>query len=128
VLGTRFTVNNREEAGVAVQVTEGAVRIDAADDPQAPPSETQTTVHSGHLWNFAAGRMSLEPTPVPTVQVEAAPTAATPPTASDARAIGHAAKSKRPIQKEFLIEVPPQMMPMDDTAAPLPKAATPAKR
>lgn len=128
VLGTRFTVTNREEAGVAVQVTDGAVRIDAADDPQAPPSETLTTVRAGHLWNFAAGRLSLEPTPVPTVQTEAAPAASSPPPASDAESADRPVKAKRPVQKEFVIEVPPQSMPMDDSAAPLPKAATPAKR
>ena len=65
VLGTRFTVRHDEtDSGVAVQVTEGTVRVDEADDPYAAPGETMTAVRAGHRWEFAAGRMALEPIPV----------------------------------------------------------------
>lgn len=64
VLGTRFTVRHDEtDSGVGVQVTEGTVRVDEAEDPYAQPGETMTTVHAGHRWQFAAGRMALEPIP-----------------------------------------------------------------
>ena len=64
VLGTRFAVrHDSASSGVQVQVVEGAVRVDSADDPYAGPSETTTTVRAGQRWHYAAGRMALEPIP-----------------------------------------------------------------
>lgn len=64
VLGTRFAVrHDSANSGVQVQVVEGAVRVDSADDPYAGPSETTTTVRAGQRWHYAAGRMALEPIP-----------------------------------------------------------------
>ncbi len=64
VVGTRFVIRHDDnDSGVAVQVTEGAVRVDQADDPYAPPGDTLTTVRAGNRWQYAGGRMQLEPIP-----------------------------------------------------------------
>lgn len=64
VVGTRFVIRHDDnDSGVAVQVTEGAVRVDQADDPYAQPGDTLTMVRAGHRWQYAGGRMSLEPIP-----------------------------------------------------------------
>lgn len=64
VLGTRFVVRQDiDGSGGHVQVTEGAVRVDAADEPGAPLDETTTVVRAGQSWHHTAGVMSLEPTP-----------------------------------------------------------------
>ncbi len=67
VVGTRFTVQHTtSSAGVQVQVLEGAVRVDQADDWwKAQSSDTMTTVRAGNRWHFDAGRMALEPIPLP---------------------------------------------------------------
>lgn len=67
VVGTRFTVQHTtSSAGVQVQVSEGAVRVDQADDWwKAPSSDTMTTVRAGNRWHYDAGRMALEPIPLP---------------------------------------------------------------
>ncbi len=76
VVGTRFAVRQDPAgAGGRVVVTEGAVRVDAADDPAAPNAETMTMVRAGHRWQQASGVMSLEP--IPTSQTVEAPAAAT---------------------------------------------------
>jgi len=132
VLGTRFTVRHSSpEAGVSVQVTEGAVRVDAADDPAAPQAETTTTVRAGNRWQFAAGRMALEPIPLPAalpsvavpvsmpLQAKAQVERPLPPIEGPmqvdgtwlkqpdkARRDGKSAAAKR----SFVIEVPPQAM------------------
>ncbi|MSQ82415.1 MAG: hypothetical protein EXR77_05780 [Myxococcales bacterium] len=62
VVGTRFAVRqDATGAGGRVDVTEGAVRVDAADDPASPNSETMTVVRAGHRWQHVGGVMSLEP-------------------------------------------------------------------
>jgi hypothetical protein len=62
VVGTRFIVKHpRADNAVAVVVSEGAVRVDAADDPGQPLAETLTIVRAGQQWQHTAGRMSLEP-------------------------------------------------------------------
>jgi hypothetical protein len=67
VVGTRFTVQHTtSSAGVQVQVSEGAVRVDQSDDWwKAPSSDTMTTVRAGNRWHYDAGRMALEPIPLP---------------------------------------------------------------
>ncbi len=97
VVGTRFAVRQDPAgAGGRVVVTEGAVRVDAADDPAAPNAETMTMVRAGHRWQHTSGVMSLEPIPavetadigVPAA-VEPAPVAAESGVAEDP---AHAAK------------------------------------
>ncbi len=64
VVGTRFVIRHDEnDSGVVVQVTEGAVRVDQADDPYAAPGDTLTMVRAGNRWQYAGGRMALEPIP-----------------------------------------------------------------
>ncbi len=64
VVGTRFVIrHDANDSGVAVQVTEGAVRVDQADDPYAAPGDTLTMVRAGNRWQYAGGRMALEPIP-----------------------------------------------------------------
>ena len=78
VMGTRFVVRHDDnDSGVAVQVTEGAVRVDQADDPYAQPGDTLTMVRAGNRWQYAGGRMELEPIPAAAVAIPAA--AAVPP-------------------------------------------------
>lgn len=69
VIGTRFTVQHTTaSAGVQVQVLEGAVRVDQADDWwKAPNGDTTVTARAGNRWRYSAGRMSLEPIPLPGV-------------------------------------------------------------
>lgn len=126
VMGTRFSVRHTSaDSGVAVQVTEGAVRVDAADDPNAPSAETTTTVRPGQRWHYEAGRMALEPIPALIERAAAAaPGAATPIGAAppEAPSAGTAAKPARaPAAKpelvqpdipkhKYVIEVPPQEM------------------
>lgn len=74
VVGTRFVIRHDDtDSGVAVQVTEGAVRVDQADDPYAQPGDTLTTVRAGNRWQYAGGRMQLEPIPA-AAPVQVAPT------------------------------------------------------
>ena len=64
VVGTRFVIRHDDsDSGVAVQVTEGAVRVDQADDPYAAPGDTLTMVRAGNRWQYVGGRMALEPIP-----------------------------------------------------------------
>jgi hypothetical protein len=64
VMGTRFVVRHDDnDSGVVVQVTEGAVRVDQADDPYAQPGDTLTMVRAGNRWQYIGGRMALEPIP-----------------------------------------------------------------
>lgn len=68
VVGTRFTIRHDDnDSGVVLQVTEGAVRVDQADDPYALPGDTLTMVRAGQRWQYAGGRMALEPIPAPLV-------------------------------------------------------------
>lgn len=128
VVGTRFTVRHPMDGSSAtVDVTEGAVRVDDADDWLASTSgEMMTTVRAGQRWRQSDGRMALEPIPAhePAAAPELAPSAATPP-ASSTRAAATApsslaepsapdaprAKSPRTgpgKQRNILIEVPTQ--------------------
>lgn len=77
VVGTRFAVR-QDGAGAEgrVTVTEGAVRVDSADDPAAPAAETTTVVRAGHRWRHGGGVMSLEP--VPAAEPAQAPAQAMP--------------------------------------------------
>ncbi len=61
VVGTEFTVRHDQEGRVAVAVTEGAVRVDEADDPWRKVSETTSVVRAGNRWRFTGGRMDLGP-------------------------------------------------------------------
>lgn len=61
VLGTEFTVTHDHQGRVAVEVSEGAVRVDKADDPWRTGSETTSVVRAGHRWRFTAGHMELGP-------------------------------------------------------------------
>ncbi len=63
VVGTRFAVQHAmASAGLQVQVTEGAVRVDQAEDWwHGPSGDTVTTVHAGQRWRMDGGRLSLEP-------------------------------------------------------------------
>lgn len=132
VMGTRFTVRHASaDAGVSVQVTEGAVRVDAADDPNAVAAETTTTVRPGNRWHYEAGRMALEPIPVEVAQPSApvaipAPAAAPEPPAVEtsepastqprhvarpaAAPVKAEAAAPDPARRKFVIEVPPQTM------------------
>ncbi len=102
VVGTRFVIRHDDnDSGVAVQVTEGAVRVDQADDPYALPGDTLTMVRAGNRWQYAGGRMALEPIPavapvqaLPAAQVEpvVAP-AAEPVGAPEAAAVPVAARA-----------------------------------
>lgn len=137
VVGTQFTVTqggNGEEA--SVEVREGAVRVDAADDALAPPAETTTMVRPGQRWRFGRGVMSLESmaTPpvapaavAPTVVVPEAPAAAAPAAAAPAVPTPVATRTVQPRparakaakpQKQFLIEVPPQGQAVPNVRSP----------
>ncbi|MBM4344979.1 MAG: FecR domain-containing protein [Deltaproteobacteria bacterium] len=79
VVGTRFAVRQDPAgAGGRVVVSEGAVRVDAADDPAAPNAETMTMVRAGHRWQYAAGVMSLEPIPASEAAQASEPAVAAP--------------------------------------------------
>lgn len=65
VVGTEFVVQHGERSTVTVQVSEGAVRVDEADDPRSRISETTTVVRSGNRWHFAAGRIDFGPMETP---------------------------------------------------------------
>ena len=129
VVGTRFWVRQSSDGSDGqVQVSEGAVRVDAADDPTAPLAETTTVVRAGQRWRHTGGIMSLEPT-----QAVAAPHAVTPqsdeagavtgspavaaPAAMATRGTAHgkpraAGSAADPdADRHILIEVPPQTMP-----------------
>ena len=103
VVGTRFVIRHDDnDSGVAVQVTEGAVRVDQADDPYALPGDTLTMVRAGNRWQYAGGRMALEPIPavapiqaLPAAQVEpvVAPVVAEPVVAPEAAAVPVAARA-----------------------------------
>ncbi len=128
VIGTHFAVRHQPDAGgVQVRVTEGAVRVDAADDPGAPLGETTTVVRAGQRWSHAAGVMALEPLAAPQQATRlvaeptlVAPEAATPPQGTEASAEAAAAHAAKPAQKpavdgngkkQVLIVVPHQSMP-----------------
>jgi hypothetical protein len=62
VVGTEFVVRHGgDDAAVSVRVTEGAVRVDEAEDPQAAVSETTTLVRAGNRWKCVGGRMEFGP-------------------------------------------------------------------
>ena len=109
VMGTRFVVRHDEnDSGVAVQVTEGAVRVDQADDPYAQPGDTLTMVHAGSRWQYAGGRMALEPIPA----------AVTPPAA---------AATAQPAAPVEPVAAPTEMAPVEsDSAVVAPSTAGPA--
>lgn len=131
VVGTRFAVRqDGAGAGGQVVVSEGAVRVDSADEPAAPMAETTTVVRAGNRWQHKGGVMSLEPVPAPVavqpaaVGVVAAPAvaqpaaeqvAAVPEEAAKAAAAHHAGKAHTPepmvAPHQILIEVPHQTMP-----------------
>jgi len=125
VLGTRFSVRHASaDGGVAIQVTEGAVRVDAADDPNAVAGETTTTVRPGQRWHYEAGRMALEPIPAAVEQVAVPATPSAPQAARTPPAPAMAATAKTPkpsaskaeattpdaAKHKYVIEVPPQTM------------------
>ena len=123
VMGTRFSVQHASaSSGVSVQVTEGAVRVDAADDPNAASAETTTTVRPGQRWHYEAGRMALEPIPASVERIVTPAAPASQPTAAATTPAVSAAKSVKPLpakpeaaapetpKHKFVIEVPPQTM------------------
>jgi hypothetical protein len=131
VIGTHFAVSHQPDAGgVQVRVTEGAVRVDAADDPGAPLGETTTVVRAGQRWSHAAGVMALEPLAAPqqATRLVAEPTPMAPEELAPPRgheataeAMGpHAAKpAQKPAadgngKKQVLIVVPHQSMPLPE--------------
>lgn len=141
VVGTRFAVLHTPQAGgVQVRVVEGAVRVDAADDPGAPLGETTTVVRAGQRWSHSAGVMSLEPLANSTATpaelqpgaaasgVHAADNTAAGPALSPA-AHGHSPKPAGKVgaaevgARQILIEVPHQTMAPPDSPAPADKAA-----
>lgn len=133
VVGTRFWVRQSSDGSDGqVQVSEGAVRVDAADEPTSPMAETTTVVRAGQRWRHSGGVMLLEPS-----QAVAAPRAATPhgvevePVAVEtaqpaqieaaaphpaARAKPKAARVDGDADRQILIEVPPQTMPPPEPA------------
>lgn len=139
VIGTHFAVQHQPDAGgVQVRVTEGAVRVDAADDPGAPLGETTTVVRAGQRWSHAAGVMALEPLSAPNAatRLVAEPAPAQPGGSGGvpaAEVSGQPSKpSARPAadaaaKKQVLIVVPHQTMPPPDAgvgAEASPKAET----
>lgn len=79
VVGTRFAVRQLPGgAGGEVQVTEGAVRVDAAEEAWSPQGETTTVVRAGQRWRHAGGIMSLEPIPQLPAAVAPEPAVAEP--------------------------------------------------
>lgn len=118
VVGTRFVIH-QPQAGqqASVEVSEGAVRVDAADEPLAPLAETTTMVRAGQRWRFGGGVMALEalaPPAVaaPQVQVPAAVVPAAAPTASASTAERERPAARRKLEprgpRQFVIEVPAQ--------------------
>lgn len=142
VVGTRFAVLHTPQAGgVQVRVVEGAVRVDAADDPGAPLGETTTVVRAGQRWSHGAGVMSLEPLTHPqpalsnavpegaAVEPSATGSAAQAPAVAPA-AHSHGAKATgRAVPesgtRQILIEVPHQTMPPPEKVPAPDKAAAP---
>ena len=142
VVGTRFAVLHTPQAGgVQVRVVEGAVRVDAADDPGAPLGETTTVVRAGHRWSHSAGVMSLEPLADPKQQPLSellggtggepasaelgvpSPTATPAVRGHGARATGRA--GTEPEARQILIQVPHQTMPPPEKVAAPDRAAGP---
>jgi hypothetical protein len=122
VVGTQFSVRQGGDGDEAsVEVREGAVRVDAADDALAPPAETTTMVRPGQRWRFGRGVMSLESmatppvapvvaapvVPVPQAPVAEVPAVATPVAVRTVQPRPNKVKAAKP-QKQFLIEVPAQ--------------------
>ena len=107
VVGTEFVVRRGGEvAAVSVRVTEGAVRVDEADQPDSAPSETTTMVRAGNRWRFASGRVEFGPI-VPTAQATATPAVEEPS--------GDAAKAEVhwPMRKNVVVR---RRAPARDTA------------
>ena len=134
VVGTQFAVQqDGAGAGGRVVVSEGAVRVDSADEPAAPMAETTTVVRAGNRWQHKGGVMSLEPVPAPVVAEPAAalplvqvaePAAAPvvepmPAAAASASVVEGTAKAATPHHtgklpvgaRQIVIEVPHQTMP-----------------
>lgn len=62
VVGTEFVVRHGgTDAAVSVRVTEGAVRVDEAEEPESAVSETTTLVRAGNRWKFAGGQIEFGP-------------------------------------------------------------------
>ncbi len=141
VVGTRFAVLHTPQAGgVQVRVVEGAVRVDAADDPGAPLGETTTVVRAGQRWSHSAGVMALEPlaspqaalpkplagteTAAPVASCETAPEAAAAPSAHlhSPKAASRPAATD-PGARQIVIQVPHQTMPPPEKVPALDKAS-----
>lgn len=135
VVGTRFVIQQGQAGQAAsVEVSEGAVRVDAADEPLAPPAETTTMVRAGQRWRFGGGVMALESLAPAAVAAPDAPTSATvvppeaAPTAHVVPAADHADHEReRPAQRrkheprqprQFVIEVPAQPTPQPAVRTP----------
>lgn len=143
VVGTRFAVLHTPQAGgVQVRVVEGAVRVDAADDPGAPLGETTTVVRAGQRWSHSAGVMSLEPLAnSPSAAPDSEPgaaTAAASAAGSNAAGVaavpaahGHNSKAAGKVSpaeagaRQILIEVPHQTMAPPDGGPSADKAQSP---
>ncbi len=66
VIGTEFVVTlGREKAAVQVRVSEGAVRVDEADEADAATSESMTVVRAGNRWRSVGGRIEYGPIAAP---------------------------------------------------------------
>lgn len=65
VVGTRFVVRLGEDASVAVEVYEGAVRVDEANAPDDPRGETTVVVRPGRRWQVRGGEIVVGPIPAP---------------------------------------------------------------
>ncbi|MSP90490.1 MAG: hypothetical protein EXR79_01595 [Myxococcales bacterium] len=127
VVGTRFVVQHpRGDGGVGVVVTEGAVRVDAADDPAQPQAETMTTVRAGNQWHFAGGRMALEPIrATPATAEQAAPT---PEPATTSTTTGAMRPPSGHVHGTLVPPIPPVMASTLVVAAPPIAPSVPADR